>query len=497
MIPIAASISKVSTSSTIGLRGAPGEGLEERFASLFRTFADEVEGGVVQDSTPASEKSGDDDFSEGGNAVPDDSGKILPVRMGSGFSGALVSPSAPALAEPDVLAPAAAESTARQSSALFPSQIGDIGATGEVRDNVLGTGVKHGASPIKVRDVALPGEIGQIVAPTQLNNIAEAARIEVSQAMPVAAAARLEGLKTNALAKGRLSGSLAAAHTAETVLPLGKGAPSAAASSDTAKGDEELVVTDRLDGDRVGTKATSPRVEAVALVRSGHPQTTAWHGEADATEQRSSPAASVASAQSLQSGSATATTTTPVGAQVANVAAPVQRGADPVPSAPTVQSNAAQPQTVADIIESIAHAREAALPHRAELAVRHSEFGKISIRMETGATGAGLSFTLSSQDAGFAPAAQSALAERSALERTAAASSSSPSSDLGARQSEGGRPGNSQQDQQAFQSGSSGQQSHKQAVPASRAPASASAHLENDESASHGGSDPRSSGIFA
>ena len=102
--------------------------------------------------------------------------------------------------------------------------------------------------------------------------------------------------------------------------------------------------------------------------------------------------------------------------------APQALAGTPNPAAPpTVKGAPLQP--LSDLVERIAQSREAAMPHRAEISVQHREFGTVSIRMDAAATGGALSFALTSQDAGFAPAAHSALAERVAAERGAAASS--------------------------------------------------------------------------
>ncbi|WP_152433612.1 hypothetical protein [Erythrobacter sp. THAF29] len=67
-------------------------------------------------------------------------------------------------------------------------------------------------------------------------------------------------------------------------------------------------------------------------------------------------------------------------------------------------------------IDQLAEARETGRNLRPELALRHSEFGLVNMRIE--AIGADLRATLNSRDPAFAPAMQAALAERTIIAPT-------------------------------------------------------------------------------
>ncbi len=71
------------------------------------------------------------------------------------------------------------------------------------------------------------------------------------------------------------------------------------------------------------------------------------------------------------------------------------------------------------VVEKLAEARELARPARAEMQVSHREFGTVSMQFDV--TGGALKVALASAHAGFAPAVQAALAERPVAASTEAA----------------------------------------------------------------------------
>jgi Meckel syndrome type 1 protein len=90
--------------------------------------------------------------------------------------------------------------------------------------------------------------------------------------------------------------------------------------------------------------------------------------------------------------------------QIAPLAAPLPQ---PVAVAPAAHDMSA---LVDRLVEARAAARTAASPLTVTTAVRHAEFGSVSLRFDT--AGDRLSVTMASNDPGFAPAAQAALASQ-------------------------------------------------------------------------------------
>ncbi|KLE31266.1 hypothetical protein AAW00_13980 [Aurantiacibacter luteus] len=134
-------------------------------------------------------------------------------------------------------------------------------------------------------------------------------------------------------------------------------------------------------------------------------------------------------------------------------------------SQPAATAGQARPLTLTDLVDSIAQAREAALPHRAELSVRHSDFGRVSIRMDAAGAAASLGFTLSSADAGFSSAAQAALADRGAAERVVVAAQGDQTSRQAEPNASGQGGSNGASSQQAT-SGGTGHPAHRSPAPA-------------------------------
>lgn len=90
--------------------------------------------------------------------------------------------------------------------------------------------------------------------------------------------------------------------------------------------------------------------------------------------------------------------------QIAPLAAPLPQ---PVAITPAAHDMGA---LVDRLVEARAAARTAASPLTVTTAIRHAEFGSVSLRFDT--AGDGLSVTMASNDPGFAPAAQAALASQ-------------------------------------------------------------------------------------
>jgi Meckel syndrome type 1 protein len=97
--------------------------------------------------------------------------------------------------------------------------------------------------------------------------------------------------------------------------------------------------------------------------------------------------------------------------QIAPLATPLPQ---PVAVAPAAHDMGA---LVDRLVEARAAARSAASPMTVTTAVRHAEFGSVSLRFDT--AGDRLSVTMASNDPGFAPAAQAALASQVAPATTA------------------------------------------------------------------------------
>jgi Meckel syndrome type 1 protein len=84
-------------------------------------------------------------------------------------------------------------------------------------------------------------------------------------------------------------------------------------------------------------------------------------------------------------------------------------------SAPVIRAAAPEtrPQEFESIVQRLADARETARPASADITLLHREFGNVALQMEV--AGRQLRVALASQDPGFAPAVQAALAERGGL----------------------------------------------------------------------------------
>jgi len=92
--------------------------------------------------------------------------------------------------------------------------------------------------------------------------------------------------------------------------------------------------------------------------------------------------------------------------------------ATPLPQPVAVTPAAHDMSALVDrLVEARAAARTAASPMTVTTAVRHAEFGSVSLKFDT--AGDGLSVTMASNDPGFAPAAQAALASQVAPATTA------------------------------------------------------------------------------
>ena len=92
--------------------------------------------------------------------------------------------------------------------------------------------------------------------------------------------------------------------------------------------------------------------------------------------------------------------------------------ATPLPQPVAVTPAAHDMSALVDrLVEARAAARTAASPLTVTTAVRHAEFGSVSLKFDT--AGDGLSVTMASNDPGFAPAAQAALASQVAPATTA------------------------------------------------------------------------------
>ncbi len=96
-----------------------------------------------------------------------------------------------------------------------------------------------------------------------------------------------------------------------------------------------------------------------------------------------------------------------------------------VPAAPALQPM--QHTDMAQMIDRLVEARMAARSGEMQLAVSNADFGKVSVRLESGLAAGSLSFTLANADPDFQPAVQAALAHTHAQERVVAAQDSARS----------------------------------------------------------------------
>ena len=113
------------------------------------------------------------------------------------------------------------------------------------------------------------------------------------------------------------------------------------------------------------------------------------------------------------------------------------------PTAPTASANSASllPQ-IETLIENLANARESSRIARADVTIRHPDFGAIAVGLERAESD--LRATLTSRDPGFGPAAQNAL-----IERAIAASSDNQSTNMRGQDTSWGQ-GHGSRDQSAL-----------------------------------------------
>lgn len=85
---------------------------------------------------------------------------------------------------------------------------------------------------------------------------------------------------------------------------------------------------------------------------------------------------------------------------------------------PSTQPGQNTPHAFETLVDRLVEARESARPVRAEMSVGHDDFGRITLRMDSGSLAGGMRMALSSPDPDFAPVAQAALADRALSDRS-------------------------------------------------------------------------------
>jgi hypothetical protein len=141
----------------------------------------------------------------------------------------------------------------------------------------------------------------------------------------------------------------------------------------------------------------------------------------------------------------------------------------------------------AAVIEQFGEAREMARASRAELTVRHLEFGSVSVKVDV--QGGDYRATLSARDPGFVPAIQAALAERAV-----AATSETGNAPSHRQSDQGGSSGSSQGSSHASHGGGAGHSEPRYGSSTGSGQSMSQPYPEQTEASDEGaapGSDPR------